>query len=182
MPYVTDSQVREAARGRYGVLAESELRRSARTSHAQRFDIFLSHAFQDAELIAGVKAMLEGDGLSVYVDWLEDTQLNRSYVTPQTAELLRTRMNNCGYLLYASSQASTHSRWMPWELGYFDGRRPGRVGILPIVSYPGAPFVGLEYLGLYPMFERVMFTQFGSQFGHMTGANTADRLAAMARS
>jgi hypothetical protein len=47
---------------------------------------------------------------------------------------------------------------MPWELGYFDGLRQGRVAILPLVSSSEASFSGQEYLGLYPVVERLTTT------------------------
>lgn len=71
---------------------------------------------------------------------------------------------------------------MPWELGYFDGRRPAHVGILPIVANQGETFRGIEYLGLYPLVERVNFQRGGTRFGHFTGASTADSLHGMAKS
>ena len=62
-------------------------------------------------------------------------------------------MQRCGHLVYASSKASPNSRWMPWELGYFDGLRKGHISIFPLVEGPGDQFKGLEYLALYPAFE-----------------------------
>ncbi|TOO18568.1 toll-Interleukin receptor, partial [Vibrio parahaemolyticus] len=56
------------------------------------YDIFLSHSSKDAELILGVKATLEDMGYSVYVDWVNDPQLDRSKVNESTAQLLRERM------------------------------------------------------------------------------------------
>ena len=47
------------------------------------------------------------------------------------------------------SQNASSSRWMPWELGYFDGTHgPEKVAICPIVMGPGQ-HVGQEYLNLY---------------------------------
>jgi hypothetical protein len=151
MAFLTRAQVRAQA-GVTSDLANLRLRESARAPTSDSFDVFLSHAHLDAQEILGVQRYLEAEGLTVYVDWLVDPQLDRARVTPATAARLRERMNRCGYLLYASSRASSDSKWMPWELGYFDGRR-GRVGILPIVSSPGESFRGVEYLGLYPVVE-----------------------------
>jgi TIR domain len=183
MAYVTRGEAIRAAQSRFGSgpLMETELRKSARTPSVTHFDIFLSHSREDVEVIAGIKALLENDGLSVYVDWLDDPRLDRSHVTAATAEVLRSRMNHCGYLLYGSSRSSSNSKWMPWELGYFDGRRPGKVGILPVVASPGDPFVGVEYLGLYPLVERVRFTDLGTRFGRYTGPTQADVLKTMAK-
>ena len=130
MAYITVAQARARSRAEWANsrIAEKEIRKSASTSIDTIFDVFLSHSFEDAEVIAGVKGFIEDQGLRVYVDWIEDPQADRSCVTAATAEMLRRRMNRSQSLLYASSDAATKSKWMPWELGYFDGRNPGRVG------------------------------------------------------
>ena len=84
--------------GRNGQIAESletEIRQSASTSIDTVFDVFLSHSYEDAEVIAGVKGLIEDQGLSVYVDWIEDFEADRSHVTAATAKMLRRRMNHC---------------------------------------------------------------------------------------
>lgn len=130
----------------------------ANVRDTDRFDIFLSHCVADADLIAGVKVLLEEQGHKVYVDWLVDKQLDRSRVTPETADTLRRRMRSSDSMLFATSDSSPNSKWMPWELGYFDGLRQGRIAILPLVPYQGAAFKGQEYLGLYPVVERLRST------------------------
>jgi hypothetical protein len=40
------------------------------------FDVFLSHSVRDAQLVLGLKKLLEGEGLTVYVDWIEDKDLD----------------------------------------------------------------------------------------------------------
>lgn len=122
---------------------------------SKHYDIFLSHSYQDAEIILGVKKIIESLGLTVYVDWLDDTALDRGNVTAKTAAILRSRMRDSSSLVYAHSQNATDSAWMPWELGYFDGFRPGFVWILPLVSQYDAEFDGSEYLGLYPALEKL---------------------------
>jgi hypothetical protein len=188
MAYLTRTEAIRAARARfrYRDLMEAELRKSAHSGVDTYFDIFLSHSYEDAEVIAGVAALLEADGLTVYVDWLEDPQLDRSQVTPATARHLRTRMDHCGFLLYASSKSAIKSKWMPWELGYFDGHRPQRVGILPIVTNPLEGFTGVEYLGLYPTIERIEFQDLKTRFGRYSrtdryGARSAATLKTLAQ-
>lgn len=122
---------------------------------AAHYDIFLSHSFDDAELIYGVKKIIESLSLTVYVDWIEDAALDRSKVTVKTAAILRDRMNTCSSLVYAHSANSPNSVWMPWELGYFDGIRPRQVWILPLVSAYDSEFKDQEYLGLYPAVEKL---------------------------
>ena len=113
------------------------------------YDIFLSHAFKDAELILGVKVKLEKYGYSVYVDWIDDPQLDRSAVTSRTASRLRERMNCCRSLFYSTTESSSKSKWMSWECGYVDGKR-GRSAILPLTETGSSIFRGQEYLSIYP--------------------------------
>ncbi len=113
------------------------------------YDVFLSHSYMDKEDIASLKVYLENFGLTVYVDWIDDKTLNRKAVNKQTALIIRKRMKNCRSLFYAFSENSSSSKWMPWELGYFDGFK-GRVAILPISSKESNHYVGTEYLAIYP--------------------------------
>lgn len=161
MAYLTTADAVGAFRA---VQARTPLRKSAtvildesvRSARADaQYDVFLSHCLRDAEQIAGVKAYLETQGVSVYVDWIEDRQLDRTKVTPATADLLRQRMRQSASLMFATSESSPDSKWMPWELGYFDGLRQGRVAVLPLVAVEGDAFVGQEYLGLYPTVEKL---------------------------
>jgi len=123
---------------------------SATYTAAKTYDIFLSHSVRDAELILGMKGTLEDLRYSVYVDWIEDTQLDRSKVTPATADKLRQRMNSSKSLFYITTANSDASRWMPWECGYFDGKKE-KVAIVPIQkTSTDNTFVGQEYLDLYP--------------------------------
>ena len=128
---------------------------SARFSPTNHYDVFLSHAYQDADTIYGVKSIIESLGLSVYVDWIDDAGLDRSRVTAKTAQVLRERMKTSSCLVYAHSANAAHSVWMPWELGYFDAFKPSHVWILPLVSESDSEFKGQEYLGLYPPLEKL---------------------------
>jgi hypothetical protein len=155
LPTITEQEVRNAAsrRTRGTVTASAILNESARTaSPTDQFDVFLSHSIRDAELVLGVKAFLENQGLRVYVDWIVDPSLDRTKVTAATAEKLRRRMQHCTAMVYMHTSNSPISKWMPWELGYFDGYH-GAVAILPITTRPEPDFVGQEYLGLYPWVE-----------------------------
>lgn len=159
MAFITVSEARQAyARSvdaTRGLTASAALSTKARSAPLSKtYDIFLSHSFTDATVIAGLAVILERLGMSVYVDWREDGDLSRSAVTPATAARIRDRMKNCRSLLFATSESSPNSRWMPWELGYFDGLRGRFVAILPLVQTSTGRFVGQEYLSLYPKVER----------------------------
>jgi len=148
MTYYSESTVRGLGRTRAGLVAGGApevLRKAASTG---TFDIFLSHSFRDAELILGVKEILESSGETVYVDWISDPQLDRSRVVVSTAHTLRQRMSQCRGLVYASTVAATHSKWMPWELGYFDGLRGSEnVAVMPLGLAVGRPSEWAGVLG-----------------------------------
>lgn len=118
------------------------------SNNTKVYDIFLSHSSEDAKLVAGLKLELEDLGHSVYVDWIEDPNLDRKNVTKETALLLQKRMKQCKSLIYAFSENASNSKWMPWELGYFDGIK-GTVAVLPISKSSKSSFAGSEYLGIY---------------------------------
>lgn len=133
--------------------AEAILSESMKTAtkELKQYDIFLSHRYMDAKYILGLKSVLEELDYSVFVDWIERPELDRSRVNRDVAQWLRQMMRRCSCLLYAASNNSSESKWMPWELGYSDGIH-GRVAIVPIVdtSTSANPLAGQEYLGLYP--------------------------------
>lgn len=167
--YYTKSEARTAAQNaklkfqRQGKQSARILREEANaTSRYDIFDIFLSHASKDEDLILGVKAMMESEGYKVYVDWVEDAQLDRSKVTTETAELLRTRMRQSKSLIWVATEAASESKWMPWELGYFDGYKPKQVAILPLVDNAYSAFKGQEYLSLYPIVGKNQYRNGGT--------------------
>lgn len=168
MAFVTVAEARDAAEqsGTTSGLAESHVRKQASAALDTDFDIFLSHSYEDAQIIMGIKALIERQNLRVYVDWIEDAQLDRSQVTVRTAKLLRRRMKHCKFLIYASSKAATYSRWMPWEVGYFDGLRGrSQIGVVPIVKSIDQKFEGQEYLGLYNAYGMFNFVEYGRHVG-----------------
>jgi hypothetical protein len=119
-------------------------------SKLDHFDIFLSHSIRDSDLVEGARLELEDKGFTVYVDWIVDPQLNREAVNAETAAALRARMLQCDTLIYVHTDNSPKSKWMPWELGFFDGAKGGRVSVMPVLKTKGDTFRGQEYLGIYP--------------------------------
>lgn len=154
--YFTKGEARVAAGG---FLAKSLVKKgSAQILNEERgsakdfdkFDVFLSHSIADADLVLGIKRILEERGLKVYVDWETDSHLDRNKVNPETADLLRRRMKQSNSLLYLATESASSSKWMPWELGYFDGLHGGQVAVMPLLDNETDSFKGQEYLGLYP--------------------------------
>src|ERR1017187_4129255 len=109
MAYIKISEARAAARAALPLQksADRVLSEQARAfDAAAHYDIFLSHSFDDAEIIYGVKKMIESLGLSVFVDWIDEPEMDRNKVTVKTAAVLRERMKTCSSLVYAHSANS----------------------------------------------------------------------------
>lgn len=165
MALFTEATIRKRAQvelRKTGILKKAEqliVESSIAYSAAKSYDIFLSHSIRDANLILGMKGTLEDLGYSVYVDWIEDPQLDRSKITPATADKLRQRMNSSASLFFITTMNADGSKWMPWECGYFDGKKE-KVAIAPIQTQSNDnSYSGQEYLGLYPYVVQEQNTQ-----------------------
>ena len=150
MAYFTKTMLEESI---YETKRYNELAIAKTVSDVEIFHIFLSHSYDDRKYIRKLKEYIEKNfDIKCYVDWItEPTALDRNNVTRNSAELLRKRMRQSKSLIFCTSDNSPDSRWMPWELGYFDGYK-GYVAILPIVD-EGKNFDGQEYLSLYPYID-----------------------------
>lgn len=147
---LTEERIREAGKNeriRRGPLFESLY--FSRFDTNTEYDLFISHSFNDKDFVGGLKSMFRDAGYNVYIDWIDDKELNRKNVTTETAELIKERINGSKGTAYISTTNSTSSKWCPWELGFADGNK-GRVCILPVMS---SSFIGQEYLGLYPYIQ-----------------------------
>jgi hypothetical protein len=87
MALYTHSGLREISRQQRiyqfaGRAAETILRETARAAPTKTFAIFLSSSSLDSEEVFGLKTDIEKLGWRVYVDWIEDAQLDRSNDVP----------------------------------------------------------------------------------------------------
>ncbi len=160
--YINDSKAKK-------FLNESVNQQKLFSAQSKIYDIFLSHSSNDAEIVAGLKLELEDLGYSVYVDWIEDPLMNRTSVTKETALILQDRMKNCKSLIYAFSENASNSKWMPWELGYFDALK-GTVAVLPISKTNKTSYIGSEYLGIYNyiQIDKIESSNIGALWVHET--------------
>ena len=102
-------------------------------------------------------------GNYVYVDWIVDAQLDRTNVTKDTCQGIKERMNQCRSLFYATSKAASNSKWMPWELGYMDGKTT-KCAILPIMKETHqTTYKGQEYLSVYPYVQKKKLARYGDE-------------------
>lgn len=145
---LTETRIRQAAQeAKSKRLDESELIR--KFSSADQYDLFISHSFKDRDLIIGLYYLFKTAGYKVYIDWIDDKEVDRNNVTAITAQLLKQRIRASKGMAYISTANSTTSKWCPWELGVSDGLK-GKVCILPVME---SRFKGQEYLGLYPYLD-----------------------------
>lgn len=155
MSFFTKSMLRESlseAKSHRVMLNSMDLIKSV--DDGDLFDVFLSHSYKDRIYISKLKKYIEINiGLSCYVDWItEPGVLGRDDVNIDTAKILKKRMRQSQSLVFCTSDNSPDSKWMPWELGYFDAHK-GSVAVLPIVD-EGQEFRGQEYLSLYPYIDK----------------------------
>ncbi len=116
------------------------------------YDLFLSHSYLDKDLVLTLVQLFTNAGYYVYVDWIDDVQLDRKNVTVATAKFIKSRIKQCKGLSYISTSNIVSSKWCPWELGIADGLHSGKACILPVLNQ-GDSYNGQEYLKLYPYIE-----------------------------
>lgn len=114
-----------------------------------KYDVFLSHSTTDRAVVDQVRSQLKLLRYRVFIDYEALPKVRPENVTRQTADALLTAMRECSSLIYVLSANSASSRWMPWELGFFDGAR-GRVFIWPVDGEAEDYAKDCRYVNLYP--------------------------------
>lgn len=114
-----------------------------------QYDIFVCHSTDDADLILGIKGVLEDLGYNPYIDWNEGAEAGPAGVNTETADLRRAQLQSARSLLYVAGGHFRPSPWLPWELGYFEGLRE-KVAILPVKNHVTDAFDVGGYLSIYP--------------------------------
>lgn len=80
------------------------------------YDLFLSHSYLDKKLILTLVELFNKANYSVYVDWINDSLLDRSNVTSKTAKKIKNRISESKGLAYIATSNIAN-------LGAGDGRR-----------------------------------------------------------
>lgn len=112
-----------------------------------RTSIFLSHSHQDKELAKGLKNHLASFGVNLYID-IEDSDMPGS-TSRETAERIKGAISRLNYFLILATKNAMDSKWVPWEIGIADGKKPNdKIFVVPVVD-PSGKFHGSEYMQLY---------------------------------
>lgn len=135
------------------MLLEAGLESFSETRH--RYDIFISHSYNDKEDVRLLYNMFKSLGLNPYIDWIDDrldSFEERKPGDPETAKTLKDRMQQSSCMLYVASSNADHSLWMPWEFGYCDGIKKS-IAIFPFLPNRSSRFDDCGYLKMYPKVE-----------------------------
>lgn len=95
--------------------------------------VFLSYRHSDRQWINDIARFLKSMGVSVYVDYLDQTLEERT--NEQVAGILRERIRGCAKFISLATPNSGSSKWMPWELGLGDRIiNYANVAVLPLTT------------------------------------------------
>lgn len=111
----------------------------------KHYDLFLSHSYKDKNKLIELKDSLNAMGLNVYMDWVNDKdELLRNLTCAETAKVITERIKASKAIFYVHTNASSNSKWTPWELGFASALNK------PILVYrPEETENEPEYLQLY---------------------------------
>lgn len=146
MSVATFDQLRASA----GTVAEGRIKLA---KSMNRKDLFLSHSHRDVAHVGPAIELLESHGASVYVDALE----SGSPSPQEMASHLRQVVVRCKRLVALVTEATSSSRWIPWEMGLADGSAgTTQVALLPLRPSGGSElWAQQEYFDLYARIEYV---------------------------
>ena len=86
----------------------------------QKYDVFLSHSSQDVQELLRIKAELNRQGKSVYIDWVNDhIMMDRKNQNSDTWNVLETRMQQSLQMVYVLTENSVQSPSTEREVRFF---------------------------------------------------------------
>jgi hypothetical protein len=121
---------------------------SKRSSESGEIVVFLSHKHNEKEEIEGAIALLNGLGVTVYVDW-NDKGMPK-LTSGATADRLKRKIKSSDKFILLATEGAISSKWCNWELGLGDADKYIKdIAILPIANTE-SDYTGTEYLQIYP--------------------------------
>lgn len=156
MAILTRGQFRSIAESKSGYRGLTGYVNENRTysKSAATTSVFLSHSHYDKDVVEQAKIFFENLGISIYVDWADETMPERTNGT--TANKIKSQIIsvNDKFVLLATNNA-VNSKWCNWEVGIADPFKlpKKKFAILPLANNSGS-WDGNEYLQIYPRIEK----------------------------
>lgn len=89
------------------------------------YDLFISHSFEDNELVRKIIKYLNKSNLNIYCDWLSDNDfLKRKYASDYTKMILKRRIEQSNKVLFIRTKntndqhSNFYSEWVEMEILY----------------------------------------------------------------
>ncbi|MNS30524.1 hypothetical protein D3C72_625590 [compost metagenome] len=115
--------------------------------------IFLSHSHTDRAIVEQAKVFFENLGISIYVDWADETMPERA--NGVTASRIKSKIHSNDKFVLLATNAAVVSKWCNWEVGIGDTYKlyNKKIALLPLADNSGM-WNGNEYLQIYPRIEK----------------------------
>ena len=129
-----------------------EARGNLQKCASARVQLFLSHSHSDIDLVEQARLFFASQGAEVYVDWKDRSM--PEITSPQTAQKIKDKIVKCKKFVLLATDRALDSKWVPWELGFADGRiQPTNITVFPVTDNAGH-WQGSEYVGVYSRVEK----------------------------
>jgi len=115
-------------------------------------DVFIFHHQDDAKAARNLKTIITDWGYSCHCsadDPDPDPESGAGLPAAALADRIRGRLRSCRCLIHAFCAGSGPERWLPWQLGFFDGRWGARHIGLYSLDGGDAPVTLGDFAGLY---------------------------------
>lgn len=154
MAIITESEFRNIASQNAGYSGLNGYVNESRTfsKSTATTSVFLSHSHQDKDKVEQAKIFFEHLGISIYVDWMDNTMPERT--NGNTANRIKSKIiENEKFILLATNRAVI-SKWCNWEVGIGDTFKLSKdnIAILGLADN-NRHWTGNEYLQIYPSIE-----------------------------
>jgi hypothetical protein len=146
MAYLTFNNLTQRVFSKATILNES-----VKKNEYSDIKVFLSYRREDKVWVDPVVRFLKRIGISVYIDYLDETLDDRE--TANVAQTLREAINGCKKFICLATPNARKSKWMPWELGLGDRIvNYKNVAVLPLTNLPDS-WGDQEYGAIYGRIE-----------------------------
>ena len=115
--------------------------------------VFLSHKHSDRDLLLRIKRLLECSGISVYIDWLDESMPKKT--RGETGMILKQKIRIYDKFILVATDDAIKSQWCNWELGLGDAEKydKDKIALFPLRNDAASYWAGTEYMAIYPVIE-----------------------------